>query len=172
MDILIHIDREKLRKFPKLSEFNTLHNSTHFCPRSIAAFMYALLLSFGIAWWTFWISSFSPSNNLEVEFLALLIGQPHGRDGVGRAPLVQMMNGEVSLQRTVWVFLFIPSVHIPLAPSMCVNDDDDASLRRTVLVFLLKPIMHIPLAPSAYTLCKNLHQGWLGDYGFEGIGYV
>ncbi|KAM7519070.1 hypothetical protein LguiB_018032 [Lonicera macranthoides] len=48
------------------------------------------------------------------------------------------------------VFLSIPSVDVPSAPSICANDDGEASLRGVVLVFLSKPSVHIPFAPSVY----------------------
>ncbi|KAM7473874.1 hypothetical protein LguiB_021117 [Lonicera macranthoides] len=63
---------------------------------------------------------------------------------------VQMINGEGSLRGAVQVFLLIPSVHIPSAPSVYTNDDGEASLRGAVLVFLSKPSVHIPSAPSVY----------------------
>ncbi|KAM7528424.1 hypothetical protein LguiB_031834 [Lonicera macranthoides] len=50
----------------------------------------------------------------------------------------------------VRVFLSIPSVDVPSAPSICANDDGEASLRGVVLVFLWKPSVHIPFAPSVY----------------------
>ncbi|KAM7497459.1 hypothetical protein LguiA_021873 [Lonicera macranthoides] len=55
-------------------------------------------------------------------FLVLLIGQQQGRG----------------------------DVDVPLAPSICANDDGEASLRGAVLVFLWKPSVHIPFAPSVY----------------------
>ncbi|KAM7515804.1 hypothetical protein LguiA_005387 [Lonicera macranthoides] len=50
----------------------------------------------------------------------------------------------------VRVFLSIPSVDVPSAPSICVNNDGEASLQGAVQVFLSTPSVHISSAPSVY----------------------
>ncbi|KAM7507016.1 hypothetical protein LguiA_017469 [Lonicera macranthoides] len=126
-------------------------------------------------------------------FLVQLVGQQQGRGDVGRTLSVRMMNGEASCSgllvdtlsrlyasddgEAVWVFLSIPSVDVPLAPSICVNNDGEASLQGAVRVFLSTPSVHISSAPSVvqpgyfgilrrwYNNVGKGHRKWVVDVG-------